>query len=124
MVGQFVDRVLGSPRLELLVEVDGLSSPSVEGWLYTPEGSGPYTGFQAVATPVTNSISVEFMFDGYPPAGWLEGILGSSGGVPGIAAVTLYYAEAASAYDDVSSLSFSSVSLTPLDFDGGVKYSV
>ena len=112
VVGPFVDRVLGSPRLELLVETGQLTSGSVDAWLYSMD----YEEFslQAVSTEVTSSVGIEFMFDGYPPANWLENLAGTASAVPGIADVTLYYAEASSAYDDPTTLNFSPVSMTAL----------
>ncbi len=118
VVGPYVDRVLGSPRLELLVETESLSDGYVEAWLYTSEEyEGEYVEFHAVGSEVTSSIWVEFMFDGYAPEGWLENIIGDTGPVPGISDVTLYYAEAESASDDISTLSFTSVALEPLESD-------
>ncbi|MEO2005274.1 MAG: FlgD immunoglobulin-like domain containing protein, partial [Candidatus Poribacteria bacterium] len=119
-VGPSVTRVLGSPRLELLVETAAylVLQPEVQVVAYLSNGEPGPTGepleYEAQGTLITTTIPIEFMFDGYPPQGWLEGILGDPSAVPGISAVVLYYAEASSAYDDPATLSFNSVSLDPL----------
>ena len=114
VVGPYVDRVLGSPRLELLVETDALH---VEAALHTSDYEWN-SWYDAVATQITGAIPVDFMFDGYPPSGWLEGILGDASGVPGISSVYLRYAETESAYEDASTLTYSSVTMTESVFAG------
>ncbi|MBT5535057.1 hypothetical protein HOK31_18465, partial [Candidatus Poribacteria bacterium] len=114
----FVGRVLGAPRLELLIATAPLSEGEVDVWLFSAEGGGGEpVELLASAYDITGSAVSEFMFDANAAVGWLGALPGGTGGAPGISGVDLVYAEAASPDADPSTLSWSTMTLQ--DLGGG-----